>query len=193
MRHLSLPVAPRFSNFAALAPTRLGTGLRAATLVAATLVGAAMLAACAAGRGADGGAAVDEQVDVFLAARQQRLAAARADFARRAPFPRVERFPQGTVIVARAELMGGIDREFLRLRVTYVNESTQTYDRIRLHFVVRDGLGRIHGRQDVDFVMPLDYRFTPGNSYTDEVHVPTGGAHEHPGWDLGVEMQAEAW
>lgn len=136
---------------------------------------------------------VAEQADRLVAARRQALAAARLEFARRVSFPRVERFAQGTVIVAHAELVGAMDREFVRLRVTYVNESQQTYDRIRLHFSVRDGMGRVQGRQDVDFVMPLDYRFTPGNSYTDEVDVPTGGAERSPGWDLGVELEAEAW
>lgn len=38
--------------------------------------------------------------------------------------------------------------------------------------------------------MPLDYRSTPGNSYTDTVHVPTGGAHEVLGFDVKVEMTA---
>ena len=106
-------------------------------------------------------------------------------------FPRVERTPQGTLILERAELIAPIDHEFLRVRVTYINESKVTYDRIRLRFAVVDGLGRPCGRESVDFVMPLAYRFTPGNSYTDEVCVPTGGAHQQPGFDVRVEMTAE--
>lgn len=137
--------------------------------------------------------AVDDQVERYLAARRERLVAARADFAKRRPLPHVVRGADGTIVIERAELVGAIDQEFLRLRVCYVNETDRTFDRVRASFVVKDGFGRVRGQHDVDFVMPLAYRFTPNSSYTDEVHVPTGGAHEVPGFDLFVETKAETW
>jgi hypothetical protein len=136
---------------------------------------------------------VHREVDAHLAAHRERVVAARTDFARRRPFPRVERSAEGTVILERAELIGRLDEEYLRLRVTYVNETERIFDRVQLSFSVTDGLGRVRSQRYVDFVMPLAYRFTPGSSYTDEVHVPTGGAHEVPGWDLAVEVATETW
>ena len=150
----------------------------------------ALLAACATRAPTT---LTQDQVDRFLFQRRERLAAASADFHRRVQFPRVERHSDGTLILERGELLGWLDQEFIRLRVTYVNESASTFDRIRLHFAVVDSLGREHGREDVAFVMPGAYRFTPGNSYTDEVQVPTGGAHETPGFDVRVEMTTETW
>ena len=150
----------------------------------------ALLGACAATPEIN---SIDDQVDRYLAARRSKMAAAAADFRQRASFPRVERHPTGTLILQHGDLLGFTDQEFVRLRVTYLNESTATYDRISLRFTVVDGSGRARCRKTVDFVMPLDYRFVPGNSYTDEVHVPTGGAHESPGFDVRVEMSAETW
>lgn len=148
------------------------------------------LAACVAGPDL---ADVDARVDRLVAARHQRLAAARADFAGRRPFPRTERSAVGTVVLERAELVGGMDREFLRLRVTYVNDTLETFDRVRLAFTVQDVLGRVLSRHDVDFVMPLDYRFVPRTTYTSEVQVPAGDAFEARGWDLSVAVTAETW
>jgi len=156
----------------------------------AVFAAATLLAACAS---PPSELTIDEQVDLYLTARRQRIRAAADDFRERVKFPRVEKFEQGTVILTRGELFGPLDHESLSLQVTYLNESDQTYDRIRLHFSVVDPAGRTYGRKDIDFVMPADYRFSPGNSYMDTVHVPTGGAHDVPGFDVRVELSAETW
>lgn len=161
----------------------------AAVALFATLV---LAAACASPAWRDDGD-LDERVERYLEARRQRLAAARADFAQREPFPRRVANEYGTVILERAELVGPMDEEFLRVRVCYVNTSAMTYDRVFLTFSIVDGFGRVQARRQVEFVMPLDYRFNPGSSYSDEVHVPTDGGHAATGWDVTVEMHAETW
>lgn len=163
-----------------------GTHLLALALVLLVPLGSA----CVAARPSPG---LDAQVDRILADRHERLAAARADFARRTPLPRIDRFPGGTIVLERVELVGAMGMDYVRLRISYVNETEQTFDRVHLHFQAKDGFGRVRARNDVAFVMPLDYRFTPGTSYSDEVHLPTGGAHETPGWDVVVGLDAEVW
>lgn len=48
------------------------------------------------------------------------------------------------------ELFGPLDQELIALRLTYLNESKNTYDRIRLRFGVVDSAGRMYGRRHVD-------------------------------------------
>ena len=81
----------------------------------------------------------------------------------------------------------------LCLLVTSRNNPVTTFDRINLRFVVVDGDGHPHGNRAVAFVMPGPLRFLPGDSYCDEVHVPTGGGHERPGFDVRVEVAGEVW
>jgi hypothetical protein len=149
---------------------------------------ASVLAGCAAPR-----PTLDQQADRFLHERRERMAVAAAAFAARADFPRVQHSGAGTLTLQRGELMGPIGHEFVRVRFVYRNDTETTYDRIRLRFAVVDAQGRVRGRENLDLLMPLDYRFTPGNTYTDEVDVPTGGAHATPGFDLAVEIAGETW
>lgn len=136
---------------------------------------------------------LQDDIDRMLQQQRQHRAAAAADFRGRARFPRVHQTNEGTLTIERGELLGPYAHEFVELHVVYRNDSAATFDRIRLHFAVVDSLGRPFGRQDVALVMPMAYRFTPGNSYTDVVRVPTGGAHELPGFDVQVALAAETW
>lgn len=135
--------------------------------------------------------ALDAAVDRHLAARRVRLRAAQADFEQRVHLPRMHETDTGTLIVTRAELVGPMGGEFLRLRFTYVNGTTATFDRIRIHVTVRDGFGKDRGDDTLAIVMPLDYRFAPRTSFTDVMEVPTGGAHDTVGWDYRVELRGE--
>ena len=157
------------------------------------LVCCGLLAACSPAPFADvdDQVALDAAVDRHHAARRVRLRAAQTDFEQRVRLPRMHKTDAGTLIVTRAELVGPMGGEFLRLRFTYVNETDATFDRIRIHVTVRDGFGKDRGEDSLAIVMPLDYRFAPRTSFTDEMEVPTGGAHDTVGWDYRVALRGE--
>ncbi len=152
-----------------------------------------LLAACSSAPSTDveDQVALDAAVDRHLAARRVRLRAAQADLEQRVHLPRMHKTDAGTLIVTRAELVGPMGGEFLRLRFTYVNETAETFDRMRIHVTVRDGFGKDRGDETLAIVMPLDYRFAPRTSFTDEINVPTGGAHDTVGWDYRVAVRGE--
>jgi hypothetical protein len=133
----------------------------------------------------------------LLAAREAevaRLEAARADLARRVELPlRIAHPTEGTLLVTRARLDGPLGDEALRLRFTYLNSTAETFDEVDLTVTVRDAFGRERSRATYPCIAPAFYSFTPGSTYTDELSVPTRGAHLDGGFTFDVEMARFEW
>lgn len=153
-----------------------------------TLLPLLLLAACAAAPTLS----PDQIADRLWQAHRDRLNLARTEYAARVAFPRVLRGPDGTLVVTRAVLEGLPGEEYVRVRFTYVNETNRTFDYVYVGFHVNDGYARQRNQETFELVMPMQYRFTPGSSYTDERIVPTMGAHDVPGWDFVMDARGVA-
>lgn len=88
---------------------------------------------------------------------------------------------QGRVILRGWQLYGLPGEEYMQISFTYDNTSAKTFDRVRVWASVRDKEGEPVSRAWLDLLMPW-FDFTPGNTYTTTLRVPTKGAHLQDGW-----------
>lgn len=96
----------------------------------------------------------------------------------------------GRIIVRDWRLLGTPGREYLRLFFTYENATKQDIKETRVWVNVRDKEGRLRGSSWLDLYLPW-YEFAPGNTWTGEIRVATGGAHYEKGWRWEVGARAD--
>lgn len=104
------------------------------------------------------------------------------------PGPRIEHFPgYGSIMIDKWYLEGFPGEEYVRVRFTYENSTDQEFRRVRVWVNVHDDEGMAVSSEWLDLILLFGW---PGNTYTDEIRVPTRGIHMKPGWHWRIGCMA---
>lgn len=94
----------------------------------------------------------------------------------------------GSLIIHRVELLGGVDRPYLRARFTYVNTSGRSVPLPTVAIVALSPAARPVARGERLLERTLDTRLEPDTSYTAWVDVDIGELYLVPGWDWTMDV-----
>lgn len=96
----------------------------------------------------------------------------------------------GQVTVRSWFLEGGPGWEYVRARFTYENTTANQMERVDIELHVLDDEGRIVTSSRVGLTHPWGRPLAPGTCFSDEIKVPTAGAHlNREGWHWRVECR----
>ena len=99
----------------------------------------------------------------------------------------------GTVTVRSWWLEGGPGWEYVRASFTYENTTGEPMERVDVELHVLDPDGEVVTSARVGLTHPWGRPLAPGMCFSDEIRVPTGGAHlNEAGWRWTVECRARA-
>jgi hypothetical protein len=111
----------------------------------------------------------------------------KAEYAPRSKEPQMQEFEGcGTMFVWNHSLDGGAGWEYLRAAYTYKNTTDEKLDWVRVWCEVLDPAGRVVNRGEDVLMHPLGYAFTKGDTWSDEIKVPTRGIHLRDGWSWRI-------
>jgi len=157
------------------------------------------LTSCASGRGGPGadGAVEDEAALLDRIERERahtnlRYAAEKARLEEDAGSPRaLDLDGLGSLIIHRVELLGGVDRPYLRARFTYVNTSGRTVPLPTISLVALSPAGRPVAGGERFLERTIGKYLEPDTSYTAWVDCDIGELYLVPGWDWTMDVSFE--
>jgi hypothetical protein len=97
-------------------------------------------------------------------------------------------FADGTVTVRDFRLHGWQGNESLWVRYTYSNSTDRIFDRARVWVTLHSPDGLVVASRWQDLLPWIDFHH--GDSYTNEISVPTHGVQAQPGWYWKVGCSA---
>ena len=169
-----------------------------AWLLPALLAGVVLaLASCATGRGGadldgEGEAALLDRIERERAHTNLRYAAEKARLEEAAGSPRaLDLDGLGSLIIHRVELLGGVDRPYLRARFTYVNTSGRTVPLPTISLVALSPAGRPVAAGERFLQRTIGKYLEPDTSYTAWVDCDIGELYLVPGWDWTMDVVFE--
>lgn len=117
---------------------------------------------------------------------------AQAKFARDNPVPtRLEFGPDGSILVRECELQGRPGSESLRVKFTFVNSTSRTFDSAQVFITLRDPDSGTEWSEVIDVSVPFGLRFGPNSTHTSYFETPLRGIYTRPGWEWELSVQTE--